>query len=308
MTPRHAFALALVLPLVTACSGTIIGGAENGGQPSTQPARPSTGGSGTGGSNAGEGGEPGTGGGEPDAGGWGGEPDAGGGGSEPGTGGSTTTSCQLPECTLGQSQMSCCGYQYDYTCVEQTCVLIDGCAEWDNYCSTPLVISFDDAPVAYHTDPSHGFQLSASRPTPTDWPTARTPWLALDRNGNGSIDDGSELFGSMTLLEDGRRAVNGFEALRALDADGDGFITERDPAFAELVLWSDRDGDRRTGEGELAPLAQAGIVSIDLRYVSDPRCDGRGNCEVERAPLVYRDAAGALRTGAIVDVHLAAQR
>jgi hypothetical protein len=112
----------------------------------------------------------------------------------------------------------------------------------------------------------------------------------------------------LTDLGGGRRAANGFEALLALDADGDGLITARDPAFAKLVLWFDRDGDRRTGASELVPVAQAGIVSIDLRYVSDPRCDGHGNCEVERAPITYRDASGLIRTGAVVDVHLRNQR
>jgi hypothetical protein len=209
---------------------------------------------------------------------------------------------------LGQTQTSCCGSGYDYMCIPQTCVLVNGCPQWSQYCYTPLVISFEDAPVEVRADPSHSFQLSSAGPTPTDWPTAKTPWLALDRNGNGSIDDGSELFGSMTLLGDGQRAAQGFEALLALDFDGDGLITERDPAFADLVLWSDRDGDRRSGAGELVPVSQAGIVSIDLRYVSDPRCDGRGNCEVERAAVVYRDGSGVLRTGAVVDIHLAVRR
>ena len=69
-----------------------------------------------------------------------------------------------------------------------------------------------------------------------DWVGAETPWLALDRNGNGLIDDGRELFGSMTELPDGRRAPNGFAALAALDDDGDGRITARDAAFARLLV------------------------------------------------------------------------
>ena len=59
-------------------------------------------------------------------------------------------------------------------------------------CNTPLVLSFDGAPVEYLTDDGHAFDLSATTSQVTDWPTARTPWLALDRDGNGSIDDGSE--------------------------------------------------------------------------------------------------------------------
>jgi hypothetical protein len=133
-------------------------------------------------------------------------------------------------------------------------------------------------------------------------------WLALDRDGDGAIADGSELFGSMTVLSSGRRARNGFEALRELDEDGDGRITPADSGFARLLLWSDEDGDRVSGRGELRSLASFGVVSIDLDYGVDLRCDARGNCEVERASFRWFDASGAERVGAIVDVHLRDQR
>lgn len=72
-------------------------------------------------------------------------------------------------------------------------------------------------------------------------------------------------------------------------------------------MWSDRDGDRRSTAGELAPASGWELISLDLGYVVDTRCDARGNCEVERASFRYRDGSGVERTGAIVDVHLAAQ-
>ena len=173
---------------------------------------------------------------------------------------------------------------------------------------TPLVLSFDGAPVEYLADRDHAFDINGARSVVTDWPTARTPWLALDRDGNGSIDDGADLFGSMTVLSGGDRAPNGFAALRELDADGDGRITPSDPGFSRLLVWSDRDGDRRSTAGELAPAAAWELLSIDLGYTVDRRCDARGNCEVERASFRYRDSAGVERTGAIVDVHFASQR
>ncbi len=191
------------------------------------------------------------------------------------------------------------------------CLLTPGTCStyWDSGdCDTPLVLSFDGAPVEYRTDRDHAFDLNAVRSQVTDWPTAKTPWLALDRDGNGRIDDGGELFGSMTVIEGGRRAPNGFAALRELDADGDGRITPADPGFSRLLVWSDRDGDRRSTPGELAPASTYELLSIDLDYEVDPRCDARGNCEVERAGFRFRDAAGVVRTGAVVDVHFAAQR
>jgi hypothetical protein len=73
-------------------------------------------------------------------------------------------------------------------------------------------------------------------------------------------------------------------------------------------VWADADGDRRSTKGELRPAAELGIVSIELAYRSRPACDARGNCEGERSTFTYRDASGLLRTGTVVDVHLAVQR
>ncbi len=170
--------------------------------------------------------------------------------------------------------------------------------------STPLVLNFDGAPVEYGTA-GNFFDLGAC--AATDWPTARTPWLALDRDRSGHIDGGAELFGSATRLRGGGLANHGFTALAELDVDGDGRITPADPGFAELVLWADADADRRSSGLELQSLASLGLVAIELSYSADRRCDGRDNCEVERASFVWRDALGRERSGEVVDVHLACQ-
>jgi hypothetical protein len=140
-----------------------------------------------------------------------------------------------------------------------------------------------------------------------DWPTATTPWLALDRDGDGAIGDGGELFGSATRLAGGEMAAHGFAALAELDDDHDGFITPVDSAFSRLVLWSDQDADRRSAPHELRPLAAAGLEAIELAYGVARRCDARGNCEVERARFWFRDQLGAVRVGEVVDVHLELQ-
>lgn len=171
--------------------------------------------------------------------------------------------------------------------------------------STPLVVVFDGAPVTFASAPSAAtFDIAGDGASHvTSWPTARTPWLALDRDGNGRIDDGAELFGSMTRLSTGLRAKNGFEALAELDSNHDGAITSADEAFAKLVMWADADSDRTAGRGELTPASER-IVRIELGYRVDPRCTAGGDCEVERAKLVYRADDGSERTGEIVDVHL----
>jgi hypothetical protein len=155
---------------------------------------------------------------------------------------------------------------------------------------------------------SFGFDLTGTMSVATDWPTAKTPWLALDRDGNGRIDNGGELFGSATVLSNGKRPSNGFIALRELDDNGDGQLTPADAAFPRLLLWSDRDDDRTSTAGELASASSLKLLSIDLGYTAAaPRCDARGNCEIERATFRYVDDTGAARTGDVIDVHLKSQ-
>lgn len=190
----------------------------------------------------------------------------------------------------------------------QTCIwdendkLAWGECQWGG-ASTPLVLSFDSAPVTF-TASAGVFDLTGTMSATTDWPTAATPWLALDRNGNGAIDDGSELFGSASVLNLGGRAENGFIALAELDGNGDGQINAADAAFSSLLVWSDNDGDRASGAGELSPISAVRLISIDLVYSKAPRCDARGNCEIERASFHYADASGATRSGTVIDVHL----
>jgi Ca2+-binding RTX toxin-like protein len=82
--------------------------------------------------------------------------------------------------------------------------------------------------------------------------------LARDRNGNGKIDDRSELFGN------GGGFADGFAALRALDSNADNAITAADTNFSTLRVWIDADADGVTDAGELRTLGSLGITRIDL--------------------------------------------
>jgi hypothetical protein len=155
---------------------------------------------------------------------------------------------------------------------------------------TPLVLSLTRE-VSLRPSTAR-FEFEPGQPVYSAWPDAQTAWLVRDLDGDGQISSGRELFGSFTALGD-RRALNGFEALAALDSDGDGFITAKDPAHRELRLWFDRDGDRRVQPGELEPL---GAISVPVTFVVDVRCDALGNCARERA---------ALTDGWLIDLHLA---
>ena len=100
--------------------------------------------------------------------------------------------------------------------------------------------------------------------TKTGWVGAGDALLVWDRSGNGSIDNGAELFGDFTPLSNGTLAPNGFAALAALDSNGDGVLDASDPAFANLKLWRDANQDGQTGSGELISLADAGVLSLNL--------------------------------------------
>jgi hypothetical protein len=85
-----------------------------------------------------------------------------------------------------------------------------------------------------------------------------------DLNGNGTIDTGRELFGVDTIKSNGALATQGFDALKDLDSNGDGFITSADAAFGELKVWQDTNQDGISQSGELKTLSQLNITSIGV--------------------------------------------
>jgi hypothetical protein len=174
----------------------------------------------------------------------------------------------------------------------------DGSWRYDTAdCATPLVVTFDESPVHF-TQPAGEFPIGPfSR---TEWVSGESPWLAVDLDGTGCIEDRRELFGPAT---DGS-TTNGFDTLARLDRDGDGRIDARDAAFADLRLWFDRDQDRRCTAGEVVTLASAGIVSLDLRYAR-PVDTPFGSHEGETASMPWRDPDGTEHRGRLVDVYLA---
>jgi hypothetical protein len=106
-------------------------------------------------------------------------------------------------------------------------------------------------------------------------------FLVLDRNGNGWIDDGSELFGNVTS-QPASDDPNGYRALAVFDqaeegGNGDRRITAADPIFSAVRLWQDRNHDGLSQPGELAALEDSGISSISLDYKESRRRDRYGN-------------------------------
>ena len=125
-------------------------------------------------------------------------------------------------------------------------------------------------------------------PEPVAWThqDSDDAFLAMDRNGNGRIDDGTELFGNHTPAYPGQRELttaNGFDALGFLQSPdygrshGDDIIDVRDDAFGRLLLWTDRNHNGVSEPDELQTVAQAGVAGIRTDYKEVGRKDRYGN-------------------------------
>lgn len=172
---------------------------------------------------------------------------------------------------------------------------------------SPLLVSTSDRPI-HLTDAAHGvlFDLDGDGvPEQLSWtlPDSDDAWLALDRDGNGRITNGGELFGNFSPQPAGA-APNGFLALTEYDlpehgGNNDGVIDRHDAVWAQLRLWTDVNHDGVSQASELRDVGGV-LSSISLDFRQRARRDQHGNVYRYWAKVTFVDAT----IGWISDVYL----
>lgn len=196
-----------------------------------------------------------------------------------------------PSQPIGISSIKVKTQEPDYFCIEleQMCNAQGGVWKGCNRgCYSPIVIDID----------GNGFNLTNARDgvyfdlagegfkDKISWTSANSDdaWLALDRNGNGTIDNGMELFGNFTPqpFSIPVKDRNGFSALAEFDkpengGNNDGEITAQDAVFNNLRLWQDKNHNSVSEPNELYPLSALNVAGIDLKYKESKKTDEHGN-------------------------------
>jgi hypothetical protein len=180
---------------------------------------------------------------------------------------------------------------------------------WVQSCSvSPILISLTGK--AYNltsADAGVSFDLDASGTLDqVAWTSAGSEigFLAIDSNGDGVIDDGSELFGTATSLPDGSVPLNGWEALIAFDSNHDGKISNLDAVWPSLLLWTDSNHDGFSQTIELTNIVDSGIDYISLDYHHTGLVDQYGNEFRYKSKARIHSPDGKARLQNIYDVWL----
>ena len=169
----------------------------------------------------------------------------------------------------------------------------------DPIATSPLILDLDgdgveaDA-ITYFDHEGDGWAELSS------WANEDDGTLVWDKNADGIINDGSELFGNNTDLDNGNKAEHGFAALVDLDDNGDGTIDSSDAAWTELrvMRWTDSNNNGMKDEGEeyFVTLDSLGIESLNTGFANSNYVDSSGNGHLQVGNYTKTDGTTATMT------------
>jgi hypothetical protein len=133
--------------------------------------------------------------------------------------------------------------------------------------TSPIVLTFNQnsKPDLYHpAEVNVMFDLDGDGlKEQTGWIHESSGFLVMDRNLNGVIDSGHEMFGEYTA---GKSFTNGYLALKDLDKANLSYIDSKNPNFQKLRIWFDYNLDGKSQPSELKTLSQMNVTRIDTNY------------------------------------------
>jgi hypothetical protein len=130
------------------------------------------------------------------------------------------------------------------------------------------------------------------------WLSSGDGFLAVDKNGNGNIDNISELFGGLSKSD-------GFADLESYDSNGDGQVDLNDHDFANLKIWLDANSNHQTDSGELRSLTDAGVVSLNVNFTEQPFYDAQGNLYLQTSNASLSDGSAVNMSNIYFNVSVA---
>jgi hypothetical protein len=165
-------------------------------------------------------------------------------------------------------------------------------------CITPLVLDLDGNGI--HTVSRAGSgsffdMFGDGHAVASGWVSGGDGLLAVDRNGNGRIDDIHELFG-------GTAKGAGYAQLAGFDSNHDGLVDDLDSNFGQLMIWRDANGNHQTDGGELMTLSQAGVASLAVAHGSTMTLDAQGNVLGETSSATLAGGASVAMTDVYFNV------
>jgi hypothetical protein len=198
--------------------------------------------------------------------------------------------------TTQLSAVKAAGMGFDYTDAQMDAIRATGKTLSQ---ITPLVIDLGRDGISTRSitegvtfDLDRDGQLDA-----TAWVGSADGLLVRDLNGDGIVNDGSELFGSFTDLTSGARALDGYQALRDLDKNQDGFIDSSDSAWGSIMVWQDLDGDGITDADEMRTLQDVGVTRLSTSVRVDVSSQN-GNVVALHSDVMWADGT----TGQMADI------